>query len=722
MVTKSGTNVFHGDDFIFLEEGALDAETPFEIESRKPRLTRYRAGSSLGGPIKKGRTFFYGAFEQESNRSEAASDVNPQVASAVNQFLAAGEQPGAATRRITTGLFPTSRSETEAGGKLNQQIGSSGNLMLRYAFTGNREAGDAFNAGGLTDASARGNSSTSDSGLAGSLTSVPLPTVVNDLRFQIAGRRVSLRTNDTAGPGIDIGGLLDYGRPYFGNSRRNEDRYELGDTVAATVGRHLWKAGLTVNHVGLDASTFDGFGGIYIFGSLAEFFAFRPDTFRQAFGRAGTGYGVTNTGAFVQGHWSGAKRLTIDLGARYDYEKLPAGFHRGTDNLSPRVGVAYSPSDRWVLRSGFGLFFDRYVLADLNRAVQKNGMQGFEQAAQGRTAGTILVESQRAPLKDPATGIAPSIFRADPHRTASYSEQASLGVERTLTTNLTIRADYLFVRGVKLARTRNVNLSPPLVLTLQNAAQLGVSDPEPQQLGRDVFGPGRLDRALDSIYQLENSATSTYHGISLSLRRRLSNEVEFSGNYTLSKSSDDASRFDEQPQNPSELAAERAPSRHDQRQRFVFSGTFDLPFGDTDEDTAPSRGGKRPRLPERILKNVELAPIVTIQSGFHVDPLTGVDSNRSGAFPLSSRPLGFARDTLRMPLRATVDFRVLKYLAFGGPRRLDFVVEAFNLLNRVNVSGINSVWGNGLSPLPGFDQPIGAFDPRQVRFSIDFEF
>ena len=78
-------------------------------------------------------------------------------------------------------------------------------------------------------------------------------------------------------------------------------------------------------------------------------------------------------------------------------------------------------------------------------------------------------------------------------------------------------------------------------------------------------------------------------GLSLSLNRRLSNEISFSGSYTFSKAIDDASDFNEQPENPYSLHAEGALSANDQRHRFVFSGTFDLPFGD-EEDGKKSSG------------------------------------------------------------------------------------------------------------------------------------
>ena len=197
----------HGDAFVFLQNGALDARNPFEVERARPTLDRYRAGLALGGPIVKDRTFFYAAFEQEHSRSEEDDFVPAAVASAVNRPLSAF--PRLTTRVVTDQFFPVSHAETEASGKLNHQLTQSNSIMLRYAFTNNREAGDAFNTAGWTDPSARGSAFTRDHAVVGALTTVFNPESVGDLRFQIASRAVVVRTNEARGPGVTIAGLIE---------------------------------------------------------------------------------------------------------------------------------------------------------------------------------------------------------------------------------------------------------------------------------------------------------------------------------------------------------------------------------------------------------------------------------------------------------------------------------------------------------------------------------
>jgi outer membrane receptor for ferrienterochelin and colicin len=610
VITRSGTNIVHGDAFLFAQDGALNARDPFETEAGKPAFRRFRAGFALGGPIIKDRTFYYAAAEQEHNRGEIGSDIDPAVASAINSFLATGAFPGLATRQITRDFSPTARAETETAGKLDHQLTKNTALMLRYTFTNNKESGGAFNTSGLMDASTRGSSFTSDNALSASLTTVLGSAAVSDLRFQAATRHAVLRTNQAVGPEIDIAGLVTFGRPYAGNSERRENHYQGDYAYTRTKGKHLWKVGGTVNRVRLRADVPDGFASVYLFGSVADFLAGNNEQFRQAFGSPHADFPVTSFGGFVQDHWSLARQLAVGLGIRYDFEHLPAAFNQDTNNVSPRLGVAWSPTPKWVFRAGFGIFFDRYVLANLTRAIEKNGSQAFEQVADGSAAENLFTAAQGGSLPALASWIAPSIYRSDPHMATPYSQQASAGAEYLLAKNLTFRADYLFVHGVKLPRTLNVNLLPPVVLTPANAASLGIPNPTPQQIGREVFSPGRLNPQFDDSYQLQDSASSTYNGVSLTVSRRMSEELEFSASYTLSKTFDNASDFTEQPQNPFNLTTENAVSLQHQQQRFVFNALWDLPIGE--EEDKSGKPEERTGWLTDAFSHIEVAPILTL--------------------------------------------------------------------------------------------------------------
>jgi hypothetical protein len=231
-----------------------------------------------------------------------------------------------------------------------------------------------------------------------------------------------------------------------------------------------------------------------------------------------------------------------------------------------------------------------------------------------------------------------------------------------------------------------------------------------------IFSPARLLPKFNDIYQWENTANSAYKGLSFTLKRRLANEIEFSGSYTISRTVDDASDFDEQLQNPFLPRAGKALSLNDERHHFVLSGLFDLPFGDEEDGKKPSD------LVATLFGNIEVAPIVTIGSGRPLTPLIGFDADRNHAVPFSSRPLGLGRNSLRTPAQVQVDLRILKFFKVGEHGKLDFVAESFNLLNHTNVIALNQFYGPGMSPLPTFATPNKAGIPRQLQFSVDFEF
>ena len=390
-------------------------------------------------------------------------------------FSALAAFPRITTRAINPAVFRVARAETEVSGRLDHQIGNKHSLLLKYALTNNREAGDAFNTGGLVDPSGRGSSFIEDQGITGSLTSVLSDNALNSVRFQVSTRRAVLRTSDQIGPEISIAGLVDFGRPYDGNDKRRENHYELADVASLAKGRHLINFGGDLDWIQENVSAYDGFGAVYIFPTLDSFLNGQPDQYRQAFGNPSTHFATPKYSGFIQDHWTLTKRLTIDAGIRYDFEHLPAQFKQDTNDFAPRIGLAYSPSPKWALRAGFGVFFDRYLLAAVNSALEKNGVQAFEQVADGQAATQIFQSELGGSAGSPIPSIRPSIFTADPNLQTSRSEIASAGVERLITNNLTASATFLFARGVRLSRTRNVNLPPPVVLTLEQRCQPGDS-------------------------------------------------------------------------------------------------------------------------------------------------------------------------------------------------------------------------------------------------------
>jgi hypothetical protein len=668
VVTKSGANTLHGDAFIFGQSGLFNARPKLEETlGADPALRRYRGGGAVGGPISRDRTFYYAAAEREGTHDETASDISPSAAAAINRALSSGVLPEIGTRQLTIGPFSTARSETESSVKLSHTLEDRGFLTGAVAANQNADEHDAFNRGGLADRSARGSATTRDVALTGSWSTTLPPHTANELRGQLAARRQTLQSADPQGPGVVISGVADFGTSYVGDSDRRQSYFEIGDTATHARGQHLLKLGAGLKRIAVHGVVADGVRGLYAFSSLDRFFGERPDPTRIMSGVADVDFAVSQASAFVQDHWTPTATLTIDAGARFDVATFPASLGMTNRQVSPRVGIAWTAGTQWVIRGGAGLFGDRLVLASVERALSavRDGVVEY-------------IGERDAPAG------APSTYTVRPGTWKPASVQASVGTERLLTPNLTASVTYVYSSGRHLPRTVNVNLPPPTILTTANAAFLGVDALTSQQVGRPVFGLGRLNPAWDAIFELQPTAASTYHGVTVALNRRLANDVEWACSYTWSHARDSASDFDEQPQNPYALADEWADSRYDQRHRFVASALFDLPIGE-EEDRKP---GDVPTAWVRALSHIEIAPILTIGSGGPINVITGGDDNRSRAFPFTSRPLGSSRNSVRPPSSATLDLRVLKYFDIKPHGKLDLVVEVFNLLNRTNVSQI----------------------------------
>jgi hypothetical protein len=712
--TRSGGNLQHGDAFLFAQNGALNGTPALEVVPRKPDENRLRAGLSTGGRIEKDHLFYYLAGEQELARGEDASDFSPRLAATIDGALnQAGPLRGF---RLQQGFFPNTNEETELSGRLDRDFASQ-SLMVRYALTNNRSVNDAFHTDDLSDLSARGSAFYDDNSINGSWSWTLSPRLFNQLNFEIAQRRVDLRTVSTQEPGLVVAGVAQFGTPWDGNSRRYETHIDLGDSALRQYGKHLVQAGISASHIAVRSADLGGFQGLYVFPSLAALSAAQPDFYTQNFGDPDTNFSELRIAAWIQDHWTLSPRLAVDYGLRYEDNHLPSSFPQHPFNFSPRFGFAWSPSKLSVVRGGFGIFFDRYLLSTINRIEEFNGVHAQQQIAEGAESAFLYQSGQI--FTAPLFGIAPSVWQTQPALANPYAETASLGVEHQLPAQWTVSAEYRFVHGVKLGRTINSNLAPPVLLTAQNASSIGIPDPTPQQLGRPVFSPQRLNPAYDAIKQFQTEAGSDYNGVTLTVNRQFTEEFELMAGYTFSKTIDDASSDTEQPQNPYALAQERAPSLDDQRHRFIMSGLWVLgPDLDDPEDAAHVA---KPNAFQKVLYGLEFAPILEASSGFRDNALTGVDSSREHNYPFEARPLGYGRNSLQTPPLLHFDLRVLRMVPIWRGH-LDIVAESFNLFNRQNVDLANPVYGSNAAAMPDFHMPLQESDARRIQFSLDYEY
>lgn len=318
---------------------------------------------------------------------------------------------------------------------------------------------------------------------------------------------------------------------------------------------------------------------------------------------------------YFQDDWQVSSRLTLNLGLRYEYatpwrEKLdrytvidfndPKGrlLLAGTskafvpgqgiidtgakisntiippdrNNLAPRVGFAYRPFAKSVLRGGYGIFYD---VQEGNEAqfLRNNAPYIFVQ----NTAADPFVPNLKLDTLFPPVASGPSgtiqPFSVDPTNRMPYLQQWNLNVEREIRPNLLAEVGYLGSKGTHLLRRSN----------FQQGDNILVKDPaNPAPLAQRVRFPNFSNNV---IIGTENGSSSTYHGLITKLEQRLTHGVSLLGSYTFSKTIDDASsssNFNNSPSNAQcrcDLRGNKGPSAFDVRHRLVLSYLLELPFG-----------------------------------------------------------------------------------------------------------------------------------------------
>ncbi len=676
VVTLSGTNRFHGDVNLFAADSFIEARSPETETSVVPQRRQYQPEANLNGPLQRDRTFFAGTIEAEDETSQEFSEIEGAGTPAIiNSALLKPQFSRAAVRSVAQGLFPTESKSLETSLKLTHRIGELNQVTVRYALSRASIAQEVLGGDNFSEESARGSSRNEDQSFAAGWQAIASPTFVNELRFQYARRIVDLNPN-SRGALLEIPGVVSLGQSPVLDASRTENHTQLVEIATLVHGDHQFGFGGSVQRVTLDASLADRFAGIFVFPTLDAFAAAKPDVFLQAFGDPRTRYSADPIALWAQDQWRPVPGLTVVAGVRYDAEVLPRPFGNATRDVAPRLGVAWQPRGKghWVFRAGTGLFFDRYPLAFLNDAIQKDGVHGFEQYAAGGDAVRAFQLAQGGTLPAPVSFLAPSIYRpqSDFAATPTYARKFTGGVERSLDADTTVTVEYMNVAGFHLPRLRNAALGLP---------------PE---------------------FLLEQSASSRYEGLSVTLKRRFTKEVTYLLSYTAGAAYDDASDFDEQPLNPANTRFDWSRSRQYQANRVVASGLFELPFEDLGA----------PHWLEVIGRNFDLAPVISFGSPRPVNALATTDLYRTGAYPITARPDGLARNPFYERGLFDIDLRATKGFIWWKDHGIFlFGVGAYNLTNHTNPISVSPYYG--LDTYRGLIETLNA---RQVQFSFQWEF
>jgi hypothetical protein len=457
IVTKSGTNEFKGNVFAYGRDESLNAKDHFEkvdvfgnaVDRAKAPFSQYQWGATLGGPIRKDRTFFFLSFERVDISANNFVNIDPAAAAVLrtNGFP------------IELGNVPYDVKTTELLGKIDHQWRPNHYLVLRgnFADTTNQNI-EPF--GGITARSRGAEQLRTDWSVSASQTDILSPRWVNEARVQFAREDQMIQSldpncggqcigNDQGGPTLELTGVASVGRQRFTPQPRLNERIQVVDTVSYFGGNHAVKAGLDFNYINTKQTALPlHFGGRYIFATLPgsvlaaigqparptpvfplEALALGlPAAYVQGYGTVGASYKDSDFSLFLQDDWRLSRRLTLKAGVRYQrqnpYDDIeytvsnlngaPLSYKYPSDdnNIAPRLALAFDPrgDGRTSLHAAYGLFYDNQIIAVSQIGAAING------AADGVRTLVLRFPASIAPWRAPGHRIPEDALSQPGHR------------------------------------------------------------------------------------------------------------------------------------------------------------------------------------------------------------------------------------------------------------------------------------------------------------------
>jgi len=757
IITRSGTNDPSGNLFYFFRDDSMNTKSIFEkedvfgnsIDRDKAPFDQSQYGATFGGPIVRDRTFFFLSAEKLNIEASNFVTINATAAALLN----------AAGFPVELGNVPYEVESQDYLAKIDHQWTQANNLTARLSYSKLlNENIEPF--GGITSRSRGASQDRKDWALALSETDVLSNHWVNELRGQYAAEDQLISSLDPncngicddqfeGGPTVEIVGVASVGRQRFTPQPRDNERFQLKDTINFAGSKHFAKMGFDWNYIRTNETALPlHFGGRFIFQglpaipalglptpltALQAFAAGLPAAYVQGYGTSGDSYDDYDLALFAQDDWTVSDRLTVKAGLRYQKQfgydtdftvSAPGGgtftyqIPEDNNNIAPRVALVFDPrgDGRSSIHGSYGIFYDNHILANAQIA---EGIDGVELRTLVRTITTGARDAWNAPgrrLPEPTAPYASLVISPDPGLETPYAHQASFGYDRVIGTNTAISADLLYVRGYNQLGTIDYN---PVIPALGAGRR-----------PNDRIGPAGTPVAgtSASILQYTSFAETEYKGLTLALSRRLADRFQYLVSYTLSKAEDTSTDFQSNfivenngagrdMSDPTGLPvgfdpeSERGPATHDQRHRLVISGLYQAPFG------------------------FNLSTIITAASGRPYTPLAGADLNgdgNGGAFPSDRARTNPAdpstavkRNSETMEEQFSVDARVSKRFSFGSTFAFEGILDVFNLFDRVNYTEINNIFGPGAYPSSGLNT-YGLYEQalpgRQFQLGAKFVF
>src|SRR5436190_8050059 len=593
ILTRPGTDKFRGGANFNFNDESLNSRNPFAISSSKRTPFQVRQYSfNLNGPLVKRKASYFvefGRIETDDNELIRAtvldSSLNPvQVG---NGFL-------------------VPRRNSNFSPRLDYAINTNNTLVGRYNYFRSRT--DNQGVGGFNLPERGFDLVSTNHNVQLTETAILNATTINEVRFQYSNGRTEQIGNNTV-PSLNVSGSFNSGGSQVGHSISERKSWELNNFTARQMGQHAIKFGGRVRHVDIDDTSPTNYGGSWTFTGgfgLTSIQRYQltlklqqqgktPAEIRAAGGgaaafsiNAGNPFAdvsQTDFGFFVQDDWRVRPNITLSYGLRYETQ---TNAHSKYD-FAPRVAVAWSPGaansakpPKMVIRLGTGIFYNRFsegATLTANRYNGVNVLQTFVTEPVDRqlppsvaeqqlpnVAGIYSILNQFNPTTVPPVAGIPTtqqtIWQVDPNLQIPTVFVAGAQVERQLPRNITMFAGFYNIRIVHVIRARDINAPIPATITPLTPNGL------------------RPTPGLGEIYRYEASGQLNQRQLFVGFNSRLSRTFTLSGNYSLSKSTNDTDGQGSTlfPMNSYDTSGEFGRGGFDVRHRFTVFGTINLPW------------------------------------------------------------------------------------------------------------------------------------------------
>ena len=631
--TKPGSDKYRGSAQWNFANDFWNTRNPYS-PTKAPFLLNEFEGSA-GGPLT-GKSSF--TLDAQRNMVDNGSITN-----------AVTIDPATLRAAPFAGILTTPGRYTNVSPRVDYQLGRNHTLMFRYGIT-HSDVRD--NGVGAFDLISRGYHSRFTNQTVQAADTAVIGQAVNETRFQFYRSATQALANSLS-PAILVLQSFNGGGSTLGRTFDTQNSYELQNYTSMLHGRHSWRFGVRLRRQTDTSVSPQNFNGTFTFGggTLAPVLDARnqpvpganglpqtaPITSIEAYrrtllfqqlgdtpaeiralgggatqftmntGAAALAAGQMDAGVFAGDEWRLRPNLTLNLGLRYETQ---TNIHDRRD-LAPRLAFAWAPGGggqkraKTVLRSGFGIFYDRFPLANTLAARRFNGLVQQQ---------LVVPNPDFFPnVPSPATlagfQSTQAIQEVSSRLRAPYILQSAVTIERQLPANTTLAVTYTNSHGLHLLRSEDINAPLP-----------GTYNPAVSNSGLFPLGhPGPLDLMESSGIYNQNQAIAN---VNAKLNARLS----LFGFYVYNHARSNTDGIGTFPANPYNFTGEYGPASTDVHHRFTVGGSINLRWA------------------------VRISPFVVAQSGAPFDITAGSDLYGTTLF--NGRP-GIAADPAKPGLIPT---------------------------------------------------------------------